>query len=254
MKFKIFNEKCEITMERLIKLNKKVNLILTSPPYNTQRPSLKDRGYDIYKDLQLSDSEYSDWMVKIFNYYDKILEKDGCVLFNISYGTENPNNMYITLFNLITKTNFMIADCIVWKKKSAMPNNVSKNKLTRIVEYVYVFCRKEEYKTFNTNKKVVSVRKTGQNVYENIFNFIEAKNNDGYVELNKATYSSELCEKLLNIYAKPNSVIYDSFNGTGTTGVACLKLGHKYIGSEISKEQTEYSIQRLSKVEVDGDT
>ena len=79
-----------------------------------------------------------------------------------------------------------------------------------------------------------------------MFNFVEAKNNDGINDLNKATYSVELCEKLLNIYAQPNSVIYDSFNGTGTTGVAALKLGHSYIGSEISKEQCEFSINRLS--------
>ena len=42
-------------------------------------------------------------------------------------------------------------------------------------------------------------------------------------------------------------VIYDSFNGTGTTGVASLKLGHKYIGSEIDKEQVEYSIERIER-------
>lgn len=61
------------------------------------------------------------------------------------------------------------------KKKSALPNNVSHNKLTRICEFVFVFCRKNEYKTFVANKQVKSQSKTGQKYYENIFNFIEAK-------------------------------------------------------------------------------
>ena len=133
------------------------------------------------------------------------------------------------------------------EEKSALPNNRSSNKLTRIVEYVFVLCRKDEYSTFKCNKKLVSFNEDKNlRFYENVFNFVEAKNNDGINDLNKATYSVELCEKLLNVYAQPNSVIYDSFNGTGTTGVAALKLGHSYIGSEISKEQCEFSINRLS--------
>ena len=50
------------------------------------------------------------------------------------------------------------------------------------------------------------------------------------------------------MYAKPKSLVYDSFNGTGTTGVACIKLGLNYIGSELSEEQCKYSIERLNNV------
>lgn len=46
------------------------------------------------------------------------------------------------------------------------------------------------------------------------FNFIEAKNNDGSCPY-KATYSTELCTKLLDIYAPIGSVVYDPFIGTG---------------------------------------
>lgn len=77
--------------------------------------------------------------------------------------------------------------------------------------------------------------------------FVEAKNNDGACSYNKATYSSELCEKLLNIYAKPYGVVYDPFIGTGTTAVACKRMGIDCIGSEISKKQVEFAINRLNK-------
>lgn len=93
--------------------------------------------------------------------------------------------------------------------------------------------------------QVKSYRKTGQAAYENIFNLIEARNNDGSCPLNKATYSSELCEKLLSIYAKPGSVVYDPFMGSGTTAVACMKMGFDCIGSEISAAQCEYARNRL---------
>ena len=127
---------------------------------------------------------------------------------------------------------------------------MSKNKLTRIVEDVFVFCRRKEYMTFNSNKQVVSLSKRGQKNFENVYNFIEAKNNDGACNLNKATYSSDLCMKLLNIYAKPNSIVFDPFIGTGTTAVACKKLGHSYIGSELSSNQCNFADNRILNTEV----
>lgn len=229
---------------------------MTSPPYNTARTCKTQRSVDNYEnryDIHLdnmSDDEYIDWTENIFNSYDKILKSNGIVLYNISYGNENPNIMWLVIAEIIKRTNFMVADCIIWKKNSALPNNVSSNKLTRITEFVFVFCRKNEYKTYNSNKQVKSTSRTGQKFYENIFNFIEAKNNDGTCKLNKATYSSELCEKLLKIYAKPNAIVYDSFMGTGTTAVACKRMGLSCIGSELSEAQCEFANNRLNEVVV----
>jgi DNA modification methylase len=141
----------------------------------------------------------------------------------------------------------MVADKLTWKKKSALPNNVSHNKLTRICEEVFVFCRKDEYKTFYANKEVSSIGKNGQTFYKPIYNFIEAANNDGSCKLNKARYSSELCVKLLNIYAPSNAVVFDPFMGSGTTGIACEMLGFNCIGTEISEAQVEYSYNRLKE-------
>ena len=94
----------------------------------------------------------------------------------------------------------------------------------------------------------MSYRKTGQASYGNIFNFIEAKNNDGSCPYNKATYSSDLCKQLLNIDGCKDGIVYDPFMGTGTTAVACKELSINYIGSEISKNQCEWAENRLSKV------
>ena len=248
---KFVNSDC---LEFMDKLNKgggyKVNLVLTSPPYNTGRNHGSMENHEIRYDSYLEQrdqQEYIDWTIDIFNKIDSVLAENGCVLYNMSYGNENPSQMWLTIAEIINKTNFMVADNIIWKKKSALPNNVSHNKLTRICEYVFVFCRKSEYKTFAMNKQVKSLSKTGQKYYENIFNFIEAPNNDGANKLNKATYSTDLCKWLLNIYAQPNSLVYDPFGGTGTTGIACEMLGLNCICTEISAAQVEYSKERLEK-------
>ena len=255
----IRNENCMETMESLQPHS--VNVVLTSPFYNTNKKAGKDRTlenttahdgnirYDVHVD-NLSDDEYSDFTVDMFDSFDRILAPNGCVLYNICYGSENTEGMFKAVNAIITMTEFTIADVIVWKKQNAFPNSTSPNKLTRIWEFVFVFCRRSEMLTFFCNKKVTSLRETGQKAYENVFNFIEAKNNDETCPYNMATYSTELCEQLLELYAVgccESPMVYDPFMGSGTTAVACQRLGLDCIGSEISANQVAWANDRLKR-------
>lgn len=254
MKYKIFNEDCMTTMQRMIRGGySEVDVILTSPPYNTS----KQRGtwskeqkthYDIKSVDAMTDEEYVNWSVSLFDNFDKILKQNGVVLYNISYSTSKPYLLYEVVYEIIKQTNFAVADTIAWKKSNALPNNMSANRLTRVWEFVFVLARKSELKSFYMNKEVLSVRSNGIKQYTCINNLIEAKNNDGSCKLNKATYSSDLCEQLLNIYAPLKGVVYDPFNGTGTTGVACARKDMKwYFGSELSADQCAYSKERIDR-------
>lgn len=254
---KIYNEDCFKTMKQMTKDNIKPNIILTSPPYNTARTNCDFKNdaskgrytarYLSFNDMR-TDEEYMEWSIELFNAFDMILEKNGVILYNINYGTNTHESFYHLLSQIMNKTPFTIADQITWKKKTAVPNSASPNKLTRITEPIFVFVRKSEYKTFIANKKVVSYSKrTNQKNYENVTNFIEAANNDGSCPIHKATYSSELCEKLLNIYATDDSIVYDPFMGTGTTAIACIKRGLRWLGSELSEEYVRYSLERINK-------
>ena len=237
---KIYNMDCVEGLKQMVTDGNIVDCILTSPPYNIIRPNQNDRGYDLYND-GMSNDEYCDWIVSLFNLFDHILNKDGKIIWNMSYGSENTECMNLTIADILRKTNFTLADILVWKKSSAYPNDMSKNKLTRICEFIYVFCRRSEFNTFNTNKRVTSVRPTGQNNYENIFNIFEAANNDVATNLNKATFSTDFVTKLLEIYCNKAETVLDPFMGTGTTAVACKRRGNKYIGFELSDKQCEYA-------------
>ena len=251
----IYNEDCFDTMAKMPDNN--IDVILTSPFYNTNLRAGKSLTimtskhkcydyirYDKFVD-NMTNEEYYDFTVRLFNEFDRILTDGGSVLYNISYGAENTNCMIETINAVTTRSNFSIADIIGWKKNTALPNNTSSNKLTRIFEFVFVLCRKDELNTFHMNKKITSISKTGQKYYQNISNYVEARNNDGSCPYNKATYSSELCEKLLKLYCPDNGWVYDPFMGSGTTAVACKHLNLNCIGSEISEKQVEWANNRL---------
>jgi site-specific DNA-methyltransferase (adenine-specific)/modification methylase len=236
-------------MERMEE--KSVNIILTSPPYNmTKRKggyADKQPRYDVYVDWR-SEEEYVDWTVNIFKSFDKILSKDGVILYNFSYSTENPALPYKMICGLLNETDFTLADTIVWKKSNSIPHPASYNRLNRCYEFIYVICRKNELTTFQCNKKVVKVSPKNQKYYEIVDNMIFAKNNDGSNPLNKATFSTDMVNQLLNIYSREGDVVYDPFTGTGTTAICCIKKNITFIGSEISKNQIDYFNQWKEKI------
>jgi len=54
-----------------------------------------------------------------------------------------------------------------------------------------------------------------------------------------------LMEWCLNKYSKPGDLILDPFLGSGTTAVACKRLGRKFIGIEISEEYCRIAKDRI---------
>ena len=239
---KIYNKDCLMAMKKMP--SNIIDNVITSPPYNTMRHAI-DQGYDEYKD-GITNENYSKWVCEIFNEFDRILKNNGSVIWNMSYGGENTECMSLTVADIIRNTPFTLADIIVWKKQNATPNNVSQNKITRICEYVYIFCRKSEFYTFETNKKVISTSQSNQKIYENIFNYIEAPNNDYSTPLNKATFSTDFVKKLIKIYVKPHSLVLDTFMGTGTTAIGCIDSNVNFIGFETSKKQCEHAEKRIA--------
>jgi len=51
-----------------------------------------------------------------------------------------------------------------------------------------------------------------------------------------------LIERLVRIYSNPGDIVLDPFNGSGTTGEACIRLNRNYIG--IEKESKYYDLSR----------
>lgn len=233
-----------------------VDIILTSPPYNKSRPSISERALANlevhYKDFDdaKTNEEYIEWTIERFWEFERILKDDGVIAYNMSYATDENRMselMWLVVAEVLKRTNLTVADCIVWKKRNATPNNVSPNKLTRICEFIFIFCKRKSFDTFFANKAILSVSSTGQKVYENHYNIINADNNDGPCAIHKATFSTSMCYKVLGLYGRKGGVVFDPFMGTGTTAVAAIEYGMNYLGCDISAEYVDYANQRVKK-------
>ena len=57
----------------------------------------------------------------------------------------------------------------------------------------------------------------------------------------------DACENIIGNWCKPEGVVLDPFMGSGTTGVACAKLGRKFIGIEIEPKYFDIACRRIEK-------
>lgn len=246
----IYNEDCFITLKEHID-NNSIDCILTSPPYNMtkRKGGISDTGrYDIYNDWK-SEEEYIEFSVSLFKELDFCIKENGVILYNLSFSKENPILPTLVVSEIHRQTEWTLVDKIVWEKSSAIPSPADRLHHTRKCEMIYVFARKSEKETFNRYPGISKVGSNGQTYYKTYNNIIKAANNDEPTkELNQATYSSELCIKLIEMYTKEEDLVYDPFIGTGTTAKACVLTQRNYIGSELSSKQCEYSKQRIEKL------
>lgn len=57
-----------------------------------------------------------------------------------------------------------------------------------------------------------------------------------------------LMDRLIRLFSNPNELICDPFAGSGTTGVACLRNGRRFLGWEMNADYAEVARHRMREV------
>ncbi len=57
----------------------------------------------------------------------------------------------------------------------------------------------------------------------------------------------DLMERLIEVFTIEGQTVLDPFLGSGTTAIASLNIGRKFVGFEIEKKYVEMSIRRIKK-------
>jgi len=135
----------------------------------------------------------------------------------------------------LSDAGFLFRGEVVWRKKNPMPEGRCRRP-HRQHEPIYLFTRIEQH-SFRVAPPVGSV-----------WEFSNEKI-DGPAHFSR--FPEELPKRCIEAYGKTGEevVVLDPFSGSGTTGVAALRLGCSYVGFEIDPEQVEASNDRLVEVE-----
>lgn len=89
----------------------------------------------------------------------------------------------------------------------------------------------------------------GSNVLQGIRSFSAGAKKTNGEKVHPTQNPVELITKFIEDSTEPGAVVLDTFMGSGTTAVACLKTGRNYIGFELDERYHAIAMQRIAETE-----
>ncbi len=142
-----------------------------------------------------------------------------------------PNRLVIALADV----GYLFRGEVIWRKRNAMPEGRCRRP-HRQHESIFLLAKSESH-SFKVTPPVGSV-----------WEFSNEKI-DGPAHFSR--FPEELPRRCIEAYGQlgPSTIVLDPFSGSGTTGIAALKLNCSYVGFEIEERQVLASNERLLTVE-----
>ena len=257
----IYNEDCRDTMQRMLKEDVKVDLVITSPPYNNLRTYNHSStwNFDIFKEI-----------AKLL--YD-ITADGGIVVWVVGDATINGSETGTSFKQALyfMECGFKLHDTMLFEKNSSsFPAKRTGNRYTQIFEYMFVFskgkpktahliCDKEnKWKNFTNWGKNTNYNKNGELIptnnikpvpefspRNNIWKYTVGFNiNEGK---HPAVFPYQLAEDHLKTWSNEGDLVFDPFTGSGTTASAALCNNRRFIGCEIDKTYFSFIPNNIQK-------
>lgn len=228
MDFEVINGDCLDVLPYLDKDS--ISLFVTSPPYAQGKSYEQGLDWDGLYDLIDGVAKYSYPLCK----------DSGFFFVNFGETTKYPRTMAELYNEAFTKHGWLMHSRRIWAKNFGACSLTGAMINTTIPaaewEYLWTF-RKPPNK-----KEVIRDRKIS---LRGIWSFEgQAKYAD-----HPATFPVGLPANAIRIWSDPDDIVCDVFSGTGTTGVAAIENGRKYIGIERDKGWYDVSIERLNSVQ-----
>lgn len=245
----LFEEGCEETLDRMN--DNYIDLTVTSPPYNVNlgdNKHNKDQSYDSYND-NMTHNEYMEWIRKVFTkIYTKTVSGGRCII-NIGDGKNGKVPTHSDYINVMREIGWLTMSIIVWDKKNVSARTAwgsfaspSSPSMPTPFEYILVFA-KDRYKLSSHSESVSDI--TNEEFVDwslAMWTFAgEKRSRIGH----PAPFPVELPLRCVKFFSWRDAIVYDPFAGSGTTALACLETGRKFIGSEISSNYVDIALDRI---------
>jgi DNA modification methylase len=234
-------------LEQIRQSGERARLIFTDPPYNIGI----DYGDGKEADL-LSDDAYMTWVGEWLDCCREILTDDGSlwVMIGDEYAAE-----YCVLLKSMGLT---LRSWIKWYETFGV--NCS-HKFNRTSRHIFYFVK--DPKRFVFNREAVTRPSDRQTKYGDKRASEGGKNWDDVWEIPRLTGTSiervpsfptqlplRLVRPIVECASDIGDLVIDPFNGSGTTGVAAIETGRRYIGVELSTDFATKASARLSSAQI----
>lgn len=219
-----------LIMDKMASKNVKVNHIITDPPYNISQKN-NFSTFKTPRELDFGkwdkDFDYLGWIPKA----SKIIKDGGSFICFCSY---KQISYYV---DTMEKNNFIVKDVIKWIKANPMPRNM-KRRYVQDTEFAIWAVKDGGKWTFNNKSK----------------GYLRAEYRSSTVSGKERTEhptqkSLELIEHLIEIHSNKGDIILDPFSGSGTTAIAAIKTGRKFICIEKESKYFLIGLNRVKKLE-----
>jgi site-specific DNA-methyltransferase (adenine-specific) len=233
----LYNEDCIETMKRIP--DGSIDLLLQDPPYG-----VTDCEWDNDIDLQ---TLWVEWK--------RIIKPNGAMIFTCT----QPFTSVLVMSNL-KQYKFHW----VWDKKFAGNFALKNYQPQKIHEDVIVFGKNTLMFNAQTTKRRHSIKAGGNKCESKSSSIAHAKSEyDDKIydtkqpesilyfprDLGRTEHPTQkpidLFRYLVRTYSKENDLVFDGYSGSGTTAATTIKEKRRFIGSELSKEYFDKSVERL---------
>jgi site-specific DNA-methyltransferase (adenine-specific) len=227
-----------------------VQLVVTSPPYNASK------AYD--DDLTLD--EYLKLLHDVFAECYRVLSPGGRMVVNVANLGRKPYIPLSTYINsMMIELGFLMRGEIIWDKSASAGSScawgsfrsASNPCLRDIHEYLLVFS-KGDYKLPRSKKE----RAEGRIDTIEKRDFIEQTKSIWRFATERASrvnhpapFPVELPRRCIEMYTFAGDVVFDPFNGSGTTCVAAKQSGRVFVGMDLSEEYCTIADERILNTE-----
>jgi len=237
-------------MDKMIKNNKKVDLIFTDPPYNISkskrkftRKDAKDVEQNFGKwDIFETWDDYLKWVKQWIDRSYDILNDKGSLLIYCGDG------MLLRIKQIIDDNKWFIKRVITWHKTNPTPQFMKINYLSSC-EYILWLTKVKNGFTYNFKDQ------------KNMHSFISTNDEEGFTcciqtpicmgkERKEGGHPTQkridITKHFIEIHTNENDIVFDPFCGVGTTAIAAKELNRQYICSDISNEYVNKAKERVS--------
>lgn len=227
--YQLYNGDAYKVIEELINSKRTVDHVITDPPYNIS----KKNNFDTMNNAKRKGIDFGEWDKEFDLYswielYSSILTKDGSFIIFCSY-------RYISyICDAMEANNIIVKDVIKWVKSNPMPRNINR-RYVQDTEFAIWGVKKGSKWIFNKPDNHPYLRPEFKTPT------VLGKERTAH----PTQKSLNLMENLIKIHTNPGQTIIDPFMGSGTTGVASILHGRKFIGIELDEQYYNIAIDRI---------